>query len=635
VIVIVLKTAPFHLKRLLKILFVVFFLFAGIIYSNAQQTSIGKDSAEKHNTQVRKKPKIVENLQNFALKDNIVSKLLRSIMVFENKKPPPDTTKVSEKKYENYECRVIRNIEIVVLGPFGYATYLKYGREIVRLQRLGNQIHYNTRHWIIKNKLLFKKGDAIDAVKISESERLIRQSPYINDDKIYLDSIPGDHDSVDAIVVVKDVFDYSGSAGGNPLIPNGNVSVTDINFLGLGQAVTSAVSYNPQNAQPVGYIGSYSVPQIANTYISAQAHYNSLNYNKNYGFNISRPFFSTTTKWAGGVDLEYNRAAYNVTLPDSNTYSGLHNYTTSDFWLGYAFPLNEKSLYRYKKSQIIISARVNNVNYLDQNSSQADLNHLFPNETFYLGAIGFTHRDYYKDHYIFAFGKTEDIPLGYLFTLNAGPDYYQNEKRWYSGAKASYGWNNSSLGYMYLSAEAGGFMNLSQVEQGVINTEFMYFTNLIPLGSWFCRQYLFNQYTLGYNRLPGESLTINQGLSGLQQFYSPVVSGTQRWSNNFEADFFSPWKPLGFEMVLVAFMDDALIGNRNTTVLESHLYQGYGVGIRFKNEHFIFNTLQLSFHFFPNASLVEAKSWIFKSTGSSALQFQDFQFSEPYIAAYK
>ena len=145
---------------------------------------------------------------------------------------------------------------------------------------------------------MFKKGDAIDAVKISESERLIRQSAYINDDKIYLDSIPGDHDSVDAVVVVKDVFDYSGSAGGNPLIPNGNASVTDINFLGLGQAVTGSASYNPQYARPYGYGGTYSVPQIANTYLSAQTHYSSLDLNQNFGVNLSRPFFSTTTKSA-------------------------------------------------------------------------------------------------------------------------------------------------------------------------------------------------------------------------------------------------------------------------------------------------------------------------------------------------
>ncbi len=602
---------------------------------HAQNTSIVNDSINKRNPPVHKKSIIVDDLQRFALKDNIVSKLLRSVMVFENKKPPPDTTKVSEKKYENYECRIIRNIEIVVLGPFGYSTYLKYGREIVRLQRLGNEVHYNTRHWIIKDKLLFKKGDAIDAVKISESERLLRQSPYINDDKIYLDSIPGDHDSVDAVVVVKDVFDYSGSAGGNPLIPNGNVSVTDINFLGLGQAVTGSASYNPQYSRPYGYGGIYSVPQIANTYLSAQTHYSSLDLNQNFGVNLSRPFFSTTTKWAGGADFEYNRAAYNVTLPDSNVYSGMHNYTTTDFWLGYAFPLNENSLYRFKKSQIILSGRVYNINYLNNDNLPSDLNHLFSNETFYLGAIGFTHRDYYKDHYIFAFGKTEDIPLGYLFTINAGPDYFQNRKRWYSGAKASYGWNNSSLGYMYLSAETGGFVSSNQVEQGVINTEFMYFTNLLPLGLWQCRQYLFNQYTLGYNRLPGEALTINQGMSGLQQFYSPTLTGTQRWSNNIEADFFSPWKPLGFEIVLVAFMDDALIGNHDVTILQSHLYQGYGAGIRFKNEHFIFNTLQLSFHFFPNANLIDAKSLIFRSTGSSDLQFQDFQFSEPYMASFK
>lgn len=609
--------------------------FASVVYANAQQTGNPQDSITVHTAPIHKKIKIVDALQRFALKDNLLSKMLRSVMVFENKRPPPDTTKVSETKYENYECRRIRNIEIVVLGPFGYSTSEKYGHEIARLQRLGDKVHYNTRRWIIKEKLLFKEGDEIDAVKISESERLLRQSPYITDDKIYLDSITGDHDSVDAIVIVKDVFNYSGGATGNPAIPNGNANITDINFLGLGQAITNSVSYNPQYIQRYGYSGMYTVPQIANTYLSTQIHYNELDFNRNYGINLSRPFFSTTTKWAGGADLEFNHTAYNVTLPDSNSYSGLHDYRTTDLWLGYAFPLKENSLYRFKKSQLILSGRYYNITYLNQQDFPGDLNHLFYNETFYLGAIGFTHRDYYKDHYIFAFGKTEDIPLGYLFVINAGPDYLQYETRWYSGAKASYGWNNSSLGYMYLSAETGGFSYSNQIQQGVINTEFMYFTNLLPIGLWHCRQYLFNQYTIGYNRLPGEFLTINGGQSGLSQFYSPTLLGTQRWSNNFEADFFSPWKPLGFETVLVAFMDDALIGNHDVTILQSHLYQGYGAGIRFKNEHFIFNTLQLSFHFFPSAGLVNAKTWVFNSTGSAGFQFQDFQFSEPYMAAYK
>ena len=624
------------MKRVFITALVTSFLLACTVCANAQQTGNTKDTATAHQAPpVHKKARIVDVLQRFALKDNLVSKLLRSIMVFDKKSPPADTTKVSETKYENYECRIVRNIEIVVLGPFGYSTSEKYGRQIQRLQRLGDKLHYNTRHWIIKEKLLFREGDQIDAVKISESERLVRQSPYIVDDKIYIDSIPGDHDSVDAIVIVKDVFDYTGGASGNPAVPNGNANITDINFLGLGQAVSASVSYDPQYASPYGYSGSYTVPQIANTYISGQAHYNALNYNRNYGMNLSRPFFSTTTRWAGGADIELNHTAYQVTLPDSNAYSGLHDYSTSDFWLGYAFPLNESSLYRFKKSQLILSGRFYNVNYFNQKKIPADLNHFFSNETFYLAAIGFTHRDYYKDHYIFAFGKTEDIPLGYLFTLNAGPDFFRGAMRWYSGTKASYGWNNSSLGYMYLSAETGGFLNSNQIEEGVINTEFMYFTNLLPIGRWQCRQYLYNQYTIGYNRQPGEALTINGGLSGLQQFNSPTVNGTQRWSNNFEADFFSPWKPLGFEIVLVAFIDDALIGNHDVTILQSHLYQGYGAGVRFKNEHFIFNTLQLSFHFFPDAGLANARSWVYNSTGHPDFSFQDFQFSEPFMAAYR
>jgi hypothetical protein len=591
--------------------------------------TIGVDTASKS-----KDVTVIDKLEKFAKKDNLLAKLLRSVMVFESKKQVKDTTKVSEQKYIDLENKFIHNIDIVILGPFGYSVTERISRPINKLQRFGDNIHYPTRTWIIKDKLLFKVDDRIDALKIAESERLIRQAPYIVDAKITLSQSHTSNDSVDVMVIVQDIFNYSAGLAGDPRRPSGDFSVTDINFLGLGHRLDQKVWYDPQYSQHFKYSGSYNVSQIGNTYISGELHYNTVNYDKKTGFSFSRPFFSSTSKWAGGLDAEYIHEAYNVTLPNNNNYAGMHDYTTQDFWLGYAFNLNESPFYRFKKTQLIVSGKVYNINYINQASNGDDLNHFYQNDRLYLAGIGFTHREYYKDRYIFAFGKTEDIPIGFLLTFNTGPDIGQFTKRWYNGAKAAYGFNNSTIGYFYLSAETGGFINGQNIEQGLINTQLIYFTNLLPLGKWRIRQYIINHYTLGYNRRQGETLMIS-GSAGIPRFNAPGLTGTQRWANNYEADFFTPWKPFGFKMVFVAYMDDALLGDHIHTVLSSRLYQGYGIGVRFKNEHFIFNTLEIAFRYFPEATQIGGNPWKYVSTGAPNFQFQDFQFSEPFTAPFR
>src|SRR5690349_19398189 len=62
---------------------------------------------------------VMKRIENFALKDNIVSKLVRSIFVFNNNSPAPrDTTKVSEQRYKSFDNKPIRDIHIVVLNVF-------------------------------------------------------------------------------------------------------------------------------------------------------------------------------------------------------------------------------------------------------------------------------------------------------------------------------------------------------------------------------------------------------------------------------------------------------------------------------------------------------------------------------------
>jgi hypothetical protein len=594
-----------------------------------------KDTVIKITDTVKpRKMTLFGSLKYYSTKQNLPGRILHAILKNEQPPNPKDHKKVSEDRFVNLEQKYIRNINIIVLGPFGYSVTEKFGHDINVIQRLGDNIHFTTRTWVIKDKLLFKNGERVDALKTAESERLIRQAPYIVDARISFDPVPGTNDSLDAVVIVQDVFNYTAGASADPKKPNGDLGITDINFLGLGQRFDNKIWYDKVYSQHYKYSGSYSVSEISNTYIAGEVHYNTINFDKKIGLNLSRPFYSTTAKWAGGLDVEYVHEAYNITLDDKIQYTGFHNYGTQDFWLGYAFNLNNKPLYRFDKSQLIISGRSFNITYFDQDGAHENLNRVFHNDVLYLGGIGFTHRDYMKDKYILGFGKTEDVPLGYLFSVNTGPDIGQFFSRWYIGTKAAYSIYEPKAGYFYLSAETGGYLDGTNLEQGVINTQLFYFSNLINVGNCQLRNYVRNRFTVGYNRNPGEILTIN-GNDGITRFNAPALSGTQKWVNNYEADFFSPWTPFGFRFVLVFYMDDALIQTAGRSIFQSRLFQGYGIGIRFKNEHFIFDAFELSFRIFPDGAAFGGNDWKYAGTGIPAMQFQDFQFSEPYVAPFK
>src|SRR5437868_3804740 len=85
---------------------------------------------------------IMKRIENFALKDNPVSKLVRSFFVTTSSTATvqPDTTKANEVKFNSYEGYIIRNVNVTTLGPFGYSVNEPVCYSINRFQRLGNKV---------------------------------------------------------------------------------------------------------------------------------------------------------------------------------------------------------------------------------------------------------------------------------------------------------------------------------------------------------------------------------------------------------------------------------------------------------------------------------------------------------------
>lgn len=158
----------------------------------------------------------------------------------------------SERPFMPYEGKIIRHIIIK-----GYGFEQTFTDTSKRLQyfgtRLLNQMHRKTRSWVIRNSLFIKENTALNSYKVADNERLIRSLNYIQDARILVNTLPDNEDSVDLVVVVKDLFSIGGelsSFGLGPTSIRGNVS--EANFLGWGRRSREGSSSSRRDIQVLG-----------------------------------------------------------------------------------------------------------------------------------------------------------------------------------------------------------------------------------------------------------------------------------------------------------------------------------------------------------------------------------------------
>ncbi|HEV7229867.1 MAG TPA: hypothetical protein VGO45_00980, partial [Bacteroidia bacterium] len=98
--------------------------------------------------------------------------------------PEANAITIPTESYKYYQGKIIRNIRIITVDPMGKVindTLILPGGFI---ERAGNRIHIKTKTFVVRNKLLFENEDALDSLKLIESERLLRASIGIRDAKI-------------------------------------------------------------------------------------------------------------------------------------------------------------------------------------------------------------------------------------------------------------------------------------------------------------------------------------------------------------------------------------------------------------------------------------------------------------------
>ena len=529
--------------------------------------------------------------------------------------------------YLGSEGRVITRIRIVQLKPFGTSVTDTAGYHVNWLGKAGNATHISTREFIIRNALLFREGDKVNSQDLAYSERYLRRMKYINDASVT--AIPISDDEAEVVVIVQDNLPYSASFGTN-MSTRANFAVTNYNIIGLGIELRGGAFIDSGKDRLMGYEAALRIPNIGHSYISFQADYLDKYENQRYGITLQREFYAPTTRYAGHLILYNAQTPVRYYDPE-----GKHRtidpitirYDQMDIWLGRSFLLDKNSFSKQHRN-ITVSLGAQHIRFIDRPERSAEQYYRFQNRTTYLTSFSYSQQSFYKANLIYNFGRMEDIPYGYLLSVVGGKEINEMYNRPYLGANFSSGYFIPKLGYLSSALSYGTFFR-NGADQGVVNVEMNYFTNLYVIGNFRQRTFINGQYTRQlYNRL--EDKLIIDGEHGIPGFRNDSILGRHRFNFSASQDFFTPWELYGFRFVLYAFTHLSWLGGYDKAIMFSTLYSSFGIGVRIRNNRLVFNTLQIQFAYFPNIPKYSRFRYLTFSN-ETVLQPRDFRPKAPEV----
>ncbi|WP_156140759.1 hypothetical protein [Sporocytophaga myxococcoides] len=576
-----------------------------------------------------KNEQVLKDIQQFSQKKNFFSQLIKNFLVFETKtenQEKPESREKSDERYDSYENKVIRKIDIRVLGVFGPSVDNPDKKPRGFLEKSGNALHIKSQKWMIKRRLLFTKGDKVNSLALSETERLLRATSYAYDAKIVIVDYEG-LDSVDVVVLVQDVWNISVGGGFDQKTGSKGFYIQDANFAGLGQQLLTDFTFNSRYPKGMNFYGNYNVNTFQKGLINA-------NFTYRYAFGLSsfiaginREFQTPEIKWLGGVNysiLEF--WPYNMPF-DSFRVDQKIKLSVEDVWAGYAFPVLQKKEGE-EGSRLILAVRALSCLYGNVPEKKAGRSFTYYSSDNVFAGLTYINRRFFKDRYIFRLGRTEDIPIGKMIGVTTGIKKRDGPLLPYSGINFTVADFLPKFGYVSVTTGYGSFWRKGKMEEGVYYGRLLHFTPLINFKNWKYRNYISFRYTQGLNQLDGYYVNINKE-NGLRGFISDGLVGTKKFVVNIESNFYPPLNLLGFKMAFVLFADIAWIGLNGSLITKSNYYSGFGLGLRFRNEHLVFSMVQVMVGYYPDAVRLNKTPLQFYERSRFFYNFLDFNYSRP------
>jgi hypothetical protein len=581
-----------NLKRFLALLAMLFFAMQ-VSFSQKKPETKPSDTVEI--IRIDTTNKIIDAVKDTKLTKEILKSVTR------NPAPEHDILNIrSEEAFLPFKGKIIRQILI---------NHIDFERSITdttqnirnRLVKIGNKLHNTSKEWVIRDHVFFKEKKPLNPYMLADNERFIRDLDFIVDARIIVVPLISTQDSVDVLVVTRDVFSIGGSF--NPRgVNETKFKIYDANFMGWGQRLQFNGHYDQDRDPNFGYEVYYRKSSLAGSLINVTAGYTQLNTGSSYGNEheeayfliLDRPLVSPYSRMAGGLEFSRNRSKNFYQLEDSIFRS--YRYDVNDFWLGYNIGAKQN---RENRSRHFVSARIFQQRFSRKPSQPQDaINPAFNSRTYWLGAFTFFKQEFYKTQYVYGFGRTEDVPYGQTMSILVGWQNLLDLKRAYVGFDAEKSFVHGSGDFYTISLRAGGFPHKGKWEDATLLLSGKLFSKIRYYKKFMTRQSVDVDFTYVFNQRTNTLLDVNHNF-GLEGFVADSVLGTKRLHARYELVLYAPWKLLGFRIAPIVFADVAMIAPKNRTLFYDKPFVGIGSGVRTRNENLVFGTVELKFFYYP------------------------------------
>ena len=576
-------------------------LLLSFIYSPAQE--VKKDSVQKNSN---------DSSFFLAKKKGLLGKLGKSLVI--NVPAPADSVTAARENitsFMQYADKPIRKI---------YITKINYGQSINDttksiknfLTKTISKLHVPTKQSIIQKNLFFNEKTELNPYLIADNETYLRTIPYLQDARIVVkksSDINPSNDSVDIIVLYKDVFPIGGSiisADNKNIFLEGN----DENFLGYGDRIQTRVFTDINRKPTTGWGAEYVKRNIANSFIDATIGYENLARTFNNGqrqetnsyLRLNLPLVHPNRILTGGIEASTHFTQNNYmgdTLYNS-TYKYRYNYL--DGWIG--FNVSRKKETAENKSRTIkkfITLRASTTDFkIIPDKYLHQYNYQYANINSFLASFTVFKQEFYHTSFIYGFGRNEDIPKGYNLSFIGGITNKEDFVRPYYGMNVETNFFDKRENYYNIIYRLGSYYRDNSLEDISLLGSVELFTRLRKLGNshWLIRHFTTGSISQQLRTKLNQPLILNSEY-GLQDFTNPDTLGSSRLTLKFQTVFYNTWKLVGFSFAPFTFGNICYMKNIGVKIFAGNFYTEWGIGVRSRNESLIFGTMELRFSYYP------------------------------------
>ena len=568
-----------------------------------------------------------------AKKRGLLGRLGKSISHNDSPDKPPE--KLAER-FLQYNGKIIRSIYLMQMD-FGCSVYDTCEVTSTFGTRIANALHKKSTDKVIMHNLFFKEGDKLYPYLFADNERYLRELVYIQDALILVDFADVNQDSVDVIVLTKDIFPI----GGKIAVDNKSKARADIkneNLAGTGNRVMIDGIYDAKRSPHNGYGAEFTVRNIGGSFIDWTSVYQNFSPAFNSGrreetviyTSLEKPLVTPYIPSTGALSWGYYKTR-NAYISDSlYNIDYKYEYYNIDGWLGYSLD-SKRSLYANREIKVyrFITLRGFTQRFLSipyKNKTMFD--YRYTDFTGVLSSINVFKQTFYRTNFIYGFGRNEDIPEGFSVAITGGFINKESIKRPYAGLDLGLANVKSKGAYYNYTVRIGGYYYGKRFEDVNFLFNVEHFTHIKKLGAnWYHRFFINTGITAQANPVFNTPLFLNSDY-GLPYFNNEMVSADLRATFKAETVFYNTKKILGFRFASFAFADISMLKPSKMGLNKSDIFSAVGGGIRTRNENLVFGTIELKGYYFPRLN-GNMKPWKVELNSNIRFKYKNSFFRRP------